>query len=91
MEKTAKFIKDVSDRFQGDAALYKLSPPIKDEYNETEHEYVISSAVNGWVYETYLFPSNENGEIVSWGELDGSEQGVCDVERPIHNLGYQIV
>jgi len=64
--------------------LFHVDPPIE------EHEYVISS-VGGLVsVETYLFPSNESGEIVDWMELKGSQRGVADTTKPLRDLGYEI-
>lgn len=67
------------DGFNGDAAVYKLEPPIKhkvylDEV-EQEYSYVVVSAVdlpivtaNYRTSETMAFPSDGN-DIIDWGEL----------------------
>jgi hypothetical protein len=82
--KTATKVRDL-DNFTGIAALYKLSKPLED------YDYVVVSAA--WVYaqvETYIFPSNENGEVVDWGELSGSQRGVYNHEMVLNDAGYEM-
>ena len=87
--KTATKIKD--GLLKGNARLYRLSEPHKT-YDGKEYEYVIvSAAASAFAYETYIFPSNEAGEIVDWGEMPGSEQGTQSHERVLQNAGYEAV
>jgi hypothetical protein len=82
--KTATKVRDL-DNFTGMAALYKLSKPLKG------YDYVAVSAA--WFYaqvETYIFPSNENGEVVDWGELPGSQCGVYNHETVLNDAGYEV-
>lgn len=94
--KRAKFVKDVGEKFVGRAELYRLDPPIKiNDWagNETgTAEYVIVSAVIAPFTgpETYIFPANEEGEVVSWDELDGSFRGALDIPGALGNAGYTI-
>jgi hypothetical protein len=82
--KSATKIKDLSG-FTGEAALYKLSEPL-DTY-----DYVVVSTASVWgAIETYIFGSNEKGEVLSWSELDGSERGIYDHEKALENAGYCI-
>lgn len=90
--KTAQFIKDVSENFTGKAYLYKLSERMKDyDGQEVDTDYVVSSAATGMGFETYLFPADEKGKVISWGELPGSIKGVCDTNVPLESLGYEII
>jgi hypothetical protein len=81
-----------------DQKLYKLDPPMEyerysdetEKYEKLTTEYVIVSAVmatfNG--PETYIFPADANGNIITWGELDGSFTGALDHEQALRNAGY---
>lgn len=84
--KKAVRIKSLSN-FQGYAELYKLSEPLEG------HEFVVVSAAFTIDQgpETYIFPANEDGEVLKWGELEGSFIGKMDTEQAIKNAGYTIV
>ena len=95
MEKKATFIRDL-DGFTGSAKLYKLDPPIK-EYDfeddiKAEHEYVVVSATNVPYSgdETYIFPSDKDGKVKSWGELEGSFRGEKDHDQALRYAGYKV-
>lgn len=97
--KTATLIK-VPDGFSGDARLYKLSEPV--EYDEHWDEdglqparktnYVIVSAAQVMFSgpETYIFPADEEGEVLNWGELNGSFKGGLDHEEALNRAGYKL-
>jgi hypothetical protein len=74
-----------------DQRLYKLIPPYGS------HEYVIVSAsrlsrISVYVPdETYIFPSNESGEIVEYIELNGSYRGGLSHSQALEGAGYIIV
>ena len=99
-EATATLIKDKLEGFRGHAALYRLTPPIKDyewssEEVRKEYEYVIASAVTtmqigGDGPETYLFPATAEGEIVNFGELTGSMKGTLSHAEALLNAGYSL-
>lgn len=40
--------------------------------------------------ETFIFGANGAGEIIDWGELEGSYQGGSDHARALRNAGYEI-
>jgi hypothetical protein len=40
--------------------------------------------------ETYLFPSNDAGEITDWGELSGSQKGTMSHRQVLEDLGYKV-
>jgi hypothetical protein len=86
----------------GEARLYKLDPPyprVKWEYEDSGEtkektiptEFVVVSAVSHFTTETYIFPSNDEGDIIDWGELEGSFQGGCDHERALQGMGYEVL
>ena len=80
--KTATHIKDLTN-FRGFAALYHLNEPL-DSFS-----YVVVSAVNTYFGpETYIFGSDENGQIDSWIELHGSYRGGLNHETALGNAGY---
>ena len=75
---------------RGDARHYKLSEPIRD-WDGNEYEYVIVSAVSSvWATETYIFPADEQAEVVDWSELDGSYRGGTDHAAALRNAGYEV-
>ena len=97
-EKIARFMRQL-DSFTGDAALYLLNPPLKgwewedDEDSKAEsYEYVVVSAavVPFSGPETYLFPSNAQGEVIDWGELPGSYKGELSHAGALQRAGYRI-
>ncbi len=97
---TATFVRD-DNGFRGTAKLWHLSSPVHfdHEYEEGEFkptratEYVITSAVHAMCSgpETYIFPADRDGEVLSWGELDGSFRGDLDHNRAIEGMGYMPV
>lgn len=90
--KTATFVDNIpKHKMRGDARLYKLSEPMKD-YNDVEADYVIVSAVVAFDNEpeTYIFPANAFGEILSWLEMDGSFRGELNHAQALLNAGYTI-
>lgn len=89
---TALFTKQLTE-FQGDARLYKLHPPMKEEDVNELIEYVVVSAIVAMFTgpETYIFQSNQTGEITNWSELSGSHRGRLDHAAALKQAGYTIV
>jgi len=86
--KKAEFIKSLGGSWNGDARLYKLTPPLDGA------EYVVVSAVVPFFSgpETYIFPSNKKGEVESWmEEMEGSFRGALDHVEALGNAGYEVV
>lgn len=82
MKKIATYVKDL-DSYHGVAELYQLAPPHKGV------EYVVVSALRDYAaHETYIFPANEDGHVIDWGELPGSYRGGTDMEKALNGLGY---
>ena len=96
MKKIALCVKQNVPGFRGEAHLFSVEPPMEyiPEYNEPPKltEYVIVSGVNafGSGPETFIFPADKDGNILSWGELDGSFQGDIDIVRALSNAGYTV-
>lgn len=89
---TATFIKDLGSSAGGaHQKLYKLDPPLPipaDEYPENSAAYIVVSAAYAMFSgpETYIFASDENGNITSFSELEGSYRGGLDHQQAIDNL-----
>jgi hypothetical protein len=98
MGKVAVLIRDNLPGYRGKAAVYKLSNPLDG------HEFVVVSSVYlefpdsvkhivPNYYESFVFPSDPEGNVVDWGKLDGS---ITRSEVPIPHeecfkkAGYQL-
>lgn len=94
MRKRARFVKDVSDRFRGDAQVYECTPALGG-YN-----YVLVSAIDlqyGCVIpgapdcETFIFPWDiHEDKVKDFGELNGSITGEKDHAKALAEAGYEI-
>ncbi|QDF14235.1 hypothetical protein SEA_IAMGROOT_62 [Microbacterium phage IAmGroot] len=83
--KIATLVKRDLDGFRGEAHLYHVTDGV--------HEgYVVVSGVVAFDTgpETYIFPADEHGNVVSWGELAGSFKGDIDHERALRDAGFTI-
>lgn len=87
------------ESFTGDARLFQLSEPIPWDYDwETQQdksstEFVVVSATIAPYSgpETYIFPADEAGEVISWSELSGSYRGGLDHAEALRGAGYEVV
>lgn len=52
----------------GDAALFRLEPPLVAD-GETIEFVAVSSINNMWAYETMIFPATPEGEVLDFGDL----------------------
>ena len=83
--KTATRVKDLENS-KAMQSLYKLSSSLRG------FNYVVVSAVlDSYTHETYIFGSNEHGEIVEWCELPGSIPDVYSHEKALNNAGYEML
>lgn len=66
--------------------IFKVDPPMG------EYHYVLVSAADVMYSgpETYIFGSDENGEVHDWAELDGSYRGGLDIDTALLNAGYVV-
>lgn len=97
----ATFIESLSG-FRGNVKLYRVQPSVtypavnpdsgEWDYEGGDTEYVAVSAVNVEYSgpETYIFPADEQGEILSWGELAGSYRGGLDHAKALRRAGYTV-
>jgi hypothetical protein len=75
------------DGFRGDARLYQLDVPLEGS------TYVVVSQTRDTPItgpETYIFPSDPDGNIRTWSELPGSTKGVCSHEEVLSYAGYEV-
>lgn len=89
---TATFVREL-DNFTGEGRLYRLSEPISYGYDgeggTTSFVAVSATTVSFFGVETVVFPSDENGEVLSWSKL-----GVVrawDHERALASAGLEVV
>jgi hypothetical protein len=84
----------------GECVTYYLDPPLEsvstdrdtDEETVNSHTYVwVSQAAPLGDWETYIFASNEDGEVTDWGELDGSRKGYVTPDDLMRELGYKVI
>lgn len=89
MSATAMFTRSLDD-FKGNAALYRLSKPVDYEGNEQTCFVVVSDVIafDHGGPETYIFPADEDGNILDWTELNGSYRGGRDHKHALANAGY---
>lgn len=90
---SSKLVRDV-EGFAGKASLYRLSEVIEYGFGDetTYTEYVIASTANAPFtgIETYIFPADEGGNILDWGELPGSQRGTTSHAEVLSDAGYPL-
>lgn len=80
--------------FVGHASLYGVLPGVAYDADGVTHttNYVIVSAVHDHpIHETYIFPADESGSVIDWGELDGSLRGTTSHRKALEGAGYKLV
>lgn len=95
----ATFIKTFGEGFRGEAKLFKTDFPVvwedwedgDDENRLVKREtfFVVVSATRPLFSsgpETFIFPADETGTVLSWMELPGSITGVWDHEAALARL-----
>ena len=82
----AILVKDILKGFTRHAALYRMEPPLDG------HGFVIASAASPTPAgpETYLFPADAEGDVVSWTKMDGSYRGGLSHAEAFAGVGYSI-
>jgi hypothetical protein len=71
-------------------SLYKLSRPVDNGCDGTTEHVIVSATYVLGVPETYIFPSDADGAITSWLELDGSYRGGTDHEQALRGAGWEV-
>ena len=80
--------------FVGHASLYRIFPEVAYDDYGVKHttNYVIVSAVHDHlINETCIFPADESGSVIDWGELDGSLRGTTSHRKALEGAGYNII
>ena len=80
--------------FVGHASLYGVLPGVAYDADGVKHttNYVIVSAVHDHlINETFIFPADESGSVIDWGELDGSLRGTTSHRKALEGAGYKLV
>ena len=81
------------DCYRGNVKFYVLSEsvkrvdPTREVRNVFEFDYVVVSKVcvsNNW--ETFIFPADEDGNVIEWIELPGSSGGSISHEEVLNNF-----
>lgn len=102
MTKTATLITSSLEEMEGDAALYRLDPPIDithydyyaDENTTVLVDHVIASGVD-WrmgshrIHECLIFPATPEGKVVDWSEIAG-RKGTTSHSEVLATLDYLI-
>lgn len=100
--KTAVKVREL-EGWNGVAYLYELSEPVTwEDYDFDTGEshthktnYVVVSAVyvasDTSRPETFIFPCDSEGEVLSFGELEGSFRGDVDHVRALNDAGYEVI
>jgi len=97
--KTATLLRTVISASGANQHIFKLDPPYvatgydaEDEKVDEIIEFVCVSALfSVWTVETYIFPCDDEGNVVDWGELPGSYKGGTEHDVALAGLGYTIV
>ena len=90
----ATLIRGSLPEFVGHASLYRIFPEVAYHSNYEKHttNYVIVSAVNhSYTHETFIFPADESGSVIDWGELEGSLRGTTSHQKALEGAGYNII
>ena len=90
----ATLIRGDLPEFEGHASLYGGLPGVAYDADGVEHttNYVIVSAVHDHlINETFIFPADESGSVIDWGELDGSLRGATSHQKALEGAGYKLV
>ena len=83
--------------FVGRASLYRIFPEVAYDADGVMHttNYVIVSAITApdhLVNETFIFPADESGSVIDWGELDGSSlRRAISHQEALEGAGYKLV
>ena len=89
----ATLIREDLPEFVGHASLYRV-PGVAYDADGVKHttNYVVVSAVHDHlIHETFIFPADESGSVIDWGELDGSLRGTTSHQKALEGAGYKLV
>jgi len=93
--KRAMFIKKI-EIGAGDALLYKLSDPV--EFNDAgvrKQTFTVVVSATTMPHNkqkvAQIFPCDDDGNILSWQEAQGSQKGTLDHEKALEAAGYEVM
>jgi hypothetical protein len=93
----ATFVREIISPAGAAQRLYRLSEPITwgGDYEGgakgTADHLIVSATVAMFSGpETYIFPANEDGTVLDWGELPGSLRGTLSHDEVLSAAGYEI-
>ena len=90
----ATLIREDLPEFVGHASLYRIFPEAAYHADGVKRatNYVIVSAVHDHpIVGTFIFPADESGSVIDWGELDGSLKGTTSHRKALEGAGYKLV
>ena len=90
----ATLIREDLPEFVGHASLYRIFPEVAYHADGVKRatNYVIVSAVHDHpIVETFIFPADESGSVIDWGELDGSLRGTTSHRKALEGAGYNVI
>lgn len=92
----AKLVRDIQNR-PAEQKLWRLSESVPYGWSEDMQRcnFVVTShlarAFDTGRPETYIFPADKDGSILSWGEMDGSSRGGDQShEDVLRNAGWEV-
>lgn len=73
--------------------VYQLEKPLvtEDDCRDGFDHVLISAVRHEYAHETYIFPCDPDGDVISWSELDGSYTGGTDHQEAIDGAGWTLV
>ena len=91
----ATLIREDLPKFVGHASLYRIFPEVAYEDDDgvmhTTNYVIVSAVCDHLLYETFIFPADESGSVIDWGELDGSLRGTTSHQKALEGAGYKLV
>ena len=91
----ATLIRGDLPEFVGHAALYRIFPEVAyhaDGVMPTTNYVIVSAVHDHLIHETFIFPADESGSVIDWGELDGSSRRrAIPHQEALEDAGYNII
>ena len=90
----ATLIREDLPEFVGHASLYRIFPEVAyhaDGVMPTTNYVIVSAVHDHPINETFIFPADESGSVIDWGELDGSLRGTTSHRKALEGAGYNVI
>jgi len=96
MKKKARYVRHWTTPNGGVMMLIHVTPHLvfqDSQSNQRSTHYLIVSAVDvpHSGPETFIFPANRSGDVISWLELSGSYRGGLSHIKAIEDAGYESI